>query len=40
VELLKATLAEEKTTDQTLTGIAKQVVNVEAESEDEEAEAA
>lgn len=36
VTLLDATLAEEKNTDKTLTGIAKSVVNVEAESEDEE----
>ena len=36
VTLLDATLAEERNTDKTLTGIAKSVVNVEAESEDEE----
>lgn len=36
VTLLDATLAEEKNTDKTLTGIAKSVVNVEAESEGEE----
>jgi ferritin-like metal-binding protein YciE len=36
VTLLDATLAEEINTDKTLTGIAKSVVNVEAESEDEE----
>jgi ferritin-like metal-binding protein YciE len=33
VTLLEATLEEEKTTDKTLTGIAKTVVNVEAEQE-------
>ncbi|MCP3397768.1 ferritin-like domain-containing protein [Bradyrhizobium sp. CCGB20] len=36
VTLLDATLAEEKNTDKTLTGIAKLVVNVKTESEDEE----
>ena len=37
VELLEATLQEEKNTDKTLTGIAKSVVNVKAEEgEDEE----
>ncbi len=36
VELLEATLSEEKSTDKTLTGIAKSVVNIEAESEVEE----
>ena len=34
VDLLEATLQEEKNTDKTLTGIAKSVVNVEAEAED------
>jgi ferritin-like metal-binding protein YciE len=37
VQLLKETLTEEKNTDKTLTGIAKSVVNVEAEQEDEDA---
>lgn len=32
VQLLKETLAEEKKTDQTLTGLAKSVVNAEAEA--------
>jgi ferritin-like metal-binding protein YciE len=36
VELLEATLTEEKNTDKTLTSIAKSVVNVEAENEFEE----
>jgi ferritin-like metal-binding protein YciE len=36
VELLKATLEEEKNTDKTLTGIAKSVVNIEAEEAEEE----
>ena len=36
-QLLAATLAEEKTTDKNLTALAKSVVNVEAETEDEEA---
>jgi len=35
VELLEATLTEEKNTDKILTGIAKSVVNVEAESEED-----
>ena len=34
VELLEATLQEEKNTDKTLTGIAKSVVNVEAEQDE------
>ena len=34
VQLLRETLTEEKNTDKTLTGIAKSVVNVEAEKED------
>jgi ferritin-like metal-binding protein YciE len=37
VRLLEETLEEEKNTDKTLTGIAKQVVNVEAEQEAEAA---
>jgi ferritin-like metal-binding protein YciE len=37
VQLLEETLTEEKNTDKTLTGIAKSVVNVEAETETEEA---
>jgi ferritin-like metal-binding protein YciE len=37
VQLLKETLTEEKNTDKTLTGIAKSVVNVEAENEEEDA---
>ena len=36
VQLLDATLQEEKNTDKTLTGIAKSVVNVEAEEEETE----
>lgn len=36
VDLLKATLQEEKNTDKTLTGIAKSVVNIEAEEGEEE----
>ena len=36
VELLDATLQEEKNTDKTLTGISKSVVNIEAEQEEEE----
>jgi ferritin-like metal-binding protein YciE len=36
VKLLKDTLTEEKNTDKILTGIAKSVVNVEAENEVEE----
>jgi ferritin-like metal-binding protein YciE len=36
VGLLEETLTEEKNTDKTLTGIAKSVVNVEAEQEEEE----
>jgi hypothetical protein len=36
---LEATLTEEKNTDKTLTGVAKQVVNVEAENEGEEEDA-
>jgi ferritin-like metal-binding protein YciE len=36
VELLEATLQEEKNTDKTLTGIAKSVVNVEAEEDETE----
>jgi ferritin-like metal-binding protein YciE len=36
VDLLEQTLTEEKNTDKTLTGIAKQVVNVEAENEGQE----
>jgi len=39
VDLLEQTLTEEKNTDKTLTGIAKQVVNVEAENEGQEEEA-
>jgi ferritin-like metal-binding protein YciE len=39
LDLLEATLTEEKKTDKTLTGIAKQVVNVEAENEGEEEDA-
>jgi ferritin-like metal-binding protein YciE len=38
VELLEATLQEEKNTDKTLTGIAKSVVNVEAEQDEAEEE--
>ena len=38
VELLEATLQEEKNTDKTLTGIAKLVVNVEAEQDEAEEE--
>ena len=37
VQLLRETLTEEKNTDKTLTGIAKSVVNVEAENEEEDA---
>ncbi|MBR1163814.1 ferritin-like domain-containing protein [Bradyrhizobium elkanii] len=37
VQLLEETLTEEKKTDKTLTGIAKSVVNVEAENEEEDA---
>jgi ferritin-like metal-binding protein YciE len=36
VDLLEATLQEEKNTDKTLTGIAKSVVNIEAEEDEEE----
>jgi ferritin-like metal-binding protein YciE len=36
-ELLEATLQEEKTTDKNLTALAKSVVNVEAETEEEDA---
>jgi ferritin-like metal-binding protein YciE len=36
VTLLEATLQEEKNTDETLTGIAKSVVNVEAEQDEVE----
>jgi ferritin-like metal-binding protein YciE len=36
VDLLEATLQEEKNTDKTLTGIAKSVVNVEAEQDEAE----
>jgi ferritin-like metal-binding protein YciE len=37
-ELLDATLQEEKNTDKTLTGIAKSVVNIEAEQDEAEEE--
>jgi len=36
VDLLEATLQEEKNTDKALTGIAKSVVNIEAEEDEEE----
>jgi ferritin-like metal-binding protein YciE len=36
-QLLEATLAEEKTTDKNLTALAKSVINVEAETEEEDA---
>jgi ferritin-like metal-binding protein YciE len=36
VDLLEATLQEEKNTDKTLTGIAKSVVNIEAEEDEQE----
>ena len=36
VDLLEVTLQEEKNTDKTLTGIAKSVVNIEAEEDEEE----
>ena len=38
VQLLDATLQEEKNTDKTLTGIAKSVVNIEAEQDEAEEE--